>query len=53
MSELQIFQIKDVVCTQNECLLGHGFSVMGTYQIRKKTGEKVSSACEGNEFVIL
>lgn len=53
MSELQIFQIKDVVCTQNKCLLGHDFSVMETYRIRKKTGEKASCACKGNEFVIL
>jgi len=53
MSDLQIFQMKNVVWKQNKCLLGHDVSVMRTYQIRKKKpDEKASCACKRNEFVI-
>lgn len=44
-SDLQIFQMKYVVWKQNKCLLGPDFSVMRTYQIRKKTDENAGCAC--------
>lgn len=53
-SDLQTFQMENIIWKQNKCFLGCGFPVMRIYLIGGvKTEEKLSCACWRNEFATL